>query len=427
MQQFIESQHSLQQEQIIEILSQGRDFLGVLPVGKAWFEIFPLEILKYSKSLMVAIYPNESLLNNHVFRLKQMGQMDGRFESLTSQMPPHTQRAVFERIQRKEVSLLMITAKKLQTVNTLTQLIRHPFLGPLIIEQGHWVVPSLWGPVVPHPYGGLVNLFQQQWPGRPPLFVFSHFLPLQYEEAVINQFSLRCHSPMRFLAATPSPTVRVERHITQYQKLKKLEYLVQNAIVRSSSATILLCHSLKDVFMLQKRLSAYISAVFHRDLEPQEKELLLMKLILDTNPFIIIETSMLSELPIHLWPYGHLQIIYWQMPWSCESLAQHLLVSTRYEKTAVEGVILYAKEDYQSQKQWLISHYSGENSLKSIEIDQLNRMRHFCRQSTCCRRVQLMDWLHCDSFSQVACGLCDVCQNPHNSSRWRNILDLFRY
>lgn len=426
MEQFIQSRPNLQQ-QFVEFLGESSDILASIPQGMAWFDAFPVVNLLNPKSLSVVVYPNQSLLKNHVFRLKLMGLGENDFAAFTNDLPPHAEREIWEQVNHHQLPLLLMTAKKLQSLNTLSQLIQHPYLGPIILEQGHIAIPGLWGPVSYPPYEGLSELFNEQWKGRPPLFVFHQPLSQPYQNILASNLGLDTPQTLDLSRSLDAIQLTVKRCLTAYQKLKALMEFMNRARPDVPKATVVVCHSVKEINQLAQRLQLFDPIAIHHHLDAEERELQWMELMHRQDVMVILESSLFAEFPVHLFPFHQLQVIHWQMPWSLESLIQQTTAATHPNTQYQETLVLYTKEDYASQKQWLGRQLCEEAALKPIHRDQLNRVRHFCCNYSTCRGAQLANVLYGWQLQRPVCGKCDICLNPQNSSLWRNLLNPFLF
>jgi superfamily II DNA helicase RecQ len=424
MQQFMQSTTKLQ-PQVSDVRTEIQDLLWTLPMGQAWFDAVPLQPLLSPDSLSLVVYPNQSLLKNHVFRLMLRGLQPQDFAALTLDMPPHEERDVWERVSRQEVPLLFLTARKLQTIKALSNLVRHPNLGPILLEQGHLVVPNVWGPFSTNPYEKLTQLFKEQWPGHPPLHVFSAPLPLQEQEFLKAGFRLRYPQTQHAEIPLEELDLNVHRAIVPIQKLNALIDFIESGI-ESPTASVIICHSLKQLLQLEKRLNAFSPLIFHRQVDTAQKEMQIMQMMHQPHAVILIESAMLSELPLYLIPFAEVRMALWQIPWSCEALIQQAMPAVHPETKTLSSLVLYLKDDYVSQKRWLSQQNSPQRSY-SIHRDHLNRLRHFCVKSNDCRKRQVANWLGQNAISTSNCNICDRCQQQGRSSLWRNLLNPILY
>lgn len=406
-----------------------------------WLDAIPPETLLENGALTTVIYPNDSLLNNHALRLRLTGLADENVAILTSEMPPNAERATWERIGRDRVALLLISARKLQSITTLSQLIQQPRLGPIFVEQAHLALPYLWGPQsatpATTPYTKLVALFREQWTSHPPLMLFSGPMPAQYTAALQSTFMLSTPQHLDWQLPIPQLRMTIEACFTGHQKFQRLLRFLGSetpgpisaypAAQSTASVSVVACANRKQVLDLERRLLNRNPIVIHRQLAPEEKELRLMEPLHEREALIIIERDMLAELPLPLFFLDTLKIIHWQLPWSCEALAQQVLLATRQSETPIEALVLYTKEDYTTQKEVLAYHYAQYPSAKGIARDHLTRVRHATVRQAECRRVQVENWLAGYQPRREPCHCCDRCQDPPASSLWRKCLNTFLY
>lgn len=428
MKQFVPSNTEIRQQHT-EPVGINRDCLGILPSGISWFNALPLHSLIQSGSLTVVLYPAQSVLKQHCYRLRQMGLQDSDFAAITYDIPPHEERAIWERVHQLKVPLLLMTVQRFQSIATLSRLIRYPNLGRLILTQGHLAIPHLWGPSFTSPYQHLTELFGAQWQGHPPLFILSQPLSQQYRELLASMFDLKDPQPLELPLPVESIRLRVQRCITQYQKLKHLKQFIRsNPLEDRPQGTIIVCDSWKEMLHLEKRLHPIPVIVFHQRLEAEEKEMRLLQAMHEKEMVILLDSSTLLEFPTHLFPLNQLRIAHWQIPWSCEALMQQVLLALHPDNNqGIESLLLYSKEDYLSHKNYLVGKLSEVSSSKPIYLDQLHRIRHFCSTLTLCRRTELQNWLAGRHPGREPCGYCDNCKSRQNSSLWRNLLHSILY
>jgi len=418
MQSVAHSQHP-----VARWLSENRDGICQIPLGAAWFDLFPWQETLTPNALTLAVYPTESLLKNHALRLKLMGYTDDDFEVLTSDIPPHAERYLWERLAQGRTPLLLMTARKLQSIHTLSQLIRHPNLGPILIQQAHQVISHLWGPFS-NPYMRLCDFFREQWQSHPALILFTNPMSQAHVSQLADYFALE--KPLCHNAPLPLETSRlyVSRYITQHQKLKALR---ETLFMPQPGKTLIVCHSPKAARTLEKYLHPLKPVVLHHQLDYAEREIRLLALLHEDESIILVESTMLAEVPTHLFYPDQLRMIHWQMPWSPEAMAQQVLPATRYADTTVETAILYTKEDFTLQKQWLKNHFSQDPAYRSSTVDHLTRLRLGLRATDTCRILQLKSFLGQDHSDPIPCKSCDVCLAEAPSSRWMNLAAGFLY
>jgi len=423
----MQSQGNLQhprQYPVSQWIAQRQDGICQLPVGAAWFDVFPWQEAFDKKALTLVVYPNQNLLKNHAFRLHLMGAQD--FETLTSDTAPHAERYLWERLANGETPVLLMTARKLQSVYSLGQLIRHPNLGPILIQQAHQVVPHLWGPVA-NPYYKLCDFFQNQWPHHPPLILFTHPLNSTKLSQLAMHFMLKQPFAYRILMPLENLQLNVERHVTQHQKLRALKDRIGAPHPQTASITLVICQSLKAIYLLENALQRFHPTVIHHRLDERTCESRLLAVLQKDEPVVLLESEMLDKLPSHLFSAEEIHLIHWQMPWSPEAFVQQVLPATKNAHTMVKATVLYSKEDFIRQKNRLKSYFSEDFVSLSASVDHLNRLRLGYRSMGICRYIQLKNWLGERLKSTEDCKTCDVCLNRSVSSRWMNIISAFLY
>lgn len=414
------------QTQWLASLSKGHDTLCVVPTGQAWFDAVPWDTLIDPQALTLAVYPNYTLLKNHLFRLSLQGIPSHQYVALTGDLPPHAQRIIWQQVAQAQIPLLMLTARKLQSINTLSQLIRHPRLGPIILEQGHLVLPHLWGPIIRNPYEKLVQLFMEQWPTHPPLAVFAPPLPLREQQLLTSSLNLR--HPTAETASLPLDRLQIQVRLCfiPWQKQNALFDFVNTENPKTPSISIIICNSAKQVLQLESRLKNASPFCFHRYLDETEREMQLMQILHRDETVVVIENSMIAELPLYQIPFAQIRLMMWQLPWSCEALVQQILPAIHPDTQRIEALLLYSRDDLSRQKYWL-DQQTPTSGAKSICFDHLNRVRHFYLRSVDCRQRQLKTWLNQPDSTDAKCGVCDACQNQQHSSLWRNLLKQVLY
>lgn len=425
MQQCMQSVSNLQPRPI-DFDANPPEQLGILPLGMAWFDALPLSPQIHSGALTVAVYPNQRLLQNHMWRLRRMGLSEMEFAAITADLPPHAERHLWNQIHEQQLPLLLLTARELQSVNTLGQLVNHTNVGSLVIEHAHLAIPGLWGPQQTPTYEALSQLLQSQWQGRPPVSVCSQAIPLQYQSMLISRFGLNQPKRLNTLPLITDLNFTVERYLTQHQKLNALRRFIQPTESGSSRITLVVCQSTADIHHLEKRLSPMPTLVFHHRLDNSTRLAHLTQLLQEPSSVVLVESAMLSELPTHLLPVTEIGIVHWQLPWSLESLIGQTLIAVPRHCTRLSGVLLYTREDYSVQKRRLSSQLQKAQT-STIHKDCLSRMRHFCIDSKICRRGELERALQDVGTEMPFCKTCDVCNDQGDSSLWRNILNLFLY
>jgi superfamily II DNA helicase RecQ len=426
MQQFIQFNSDIQQH-FLEPIQQNQDCFGIIPSGMSWFDVLPLSSLIKPKSLTVVIYPHQSLLKQHCYRLQSLGVLDRDVVAITADMPPHAERDVWHRVDTCKASILLITAKRFQSITTISRLIRQPHLERLVLTQGHLAIAHLWGPAPESPYANLAELLRTQWQGRPPLVVISQPLTRQYQELISSLFDLKEPRSINLPLPVNRLNIDVRRCITQYQKFRHLVASIKAPKNNVPGGTIVVCHSARDVIQLERRLRPMPVITLYPQLESDEKEMRLLQALHEKDPVIIIESSMLLEFPFHQLPLYRMQLVHWQIPWSCEALMQQVLLAVPSDNISLDCLVLYTKEDIQAHRKHLTVKLSDVSTAKPIYLDQLNRLRHFCTASRECRRVQVQNWLTGWLPDTDTCGSCDICRTVGSSSLWRNLLNPFLY
>lgn len=429
MQQFMQSEANLQHE-FLERLLQRQDALAVVPLGTAWFDIIPVNVLVKSRKLAVVVYPNYHLIHQHIARLRQMGFQEKHYAVLTSNTAPHAERMIWERLKQADLPLLFITAQKFQAFQTLTQLVQFAHLGSVIVEQAHLAISHLWGPSSIQAYHTLAEFFHHQWQNRPALFLFSHPLSLQYRELLQTTFRLNSPAVSEVPLLFDNLTLQIQPVMTQYQKLRRItRQILASHSVTDPVRTIIVCHSLKHIELLDARLSK-IAPVFaiHRHMLPDDKESKMMQALHENQSVILVESNALSELPFHIYSRIPLRIIHWQMPWSIEALLQHSLIGSGNNQFSQEVQVFYSKEDFLTMKSQIKNRLQDDAASKTIYMDQLQRVRYFCIQSPACRLLQMQNWLLGGNGNRPVCQRCDRCSDPHDaSSLWMKLLHLILY
>ncbi len=426
MQPYILSQSG--QPLSLKALMQDRaDLLCFVPTGMAWFDVMPIAELTPSDKMTVVLYPNHSLLNHHLARLEDMGWTRDKVDALTADMPPHAERDLWDRVSRGKVSLLLMTVGKFQSVKTLSELLRHSKLGAFILEQAHLALPDLWGPQTDLPYDKLADFFKEHWQNRPPLWICSGVLPQQFHAYLMSRFDMRqTHIQTLKTSVATNRMALVKRCITRYQKLRITRDFIRIHFPEPLTLNLIVCATARQVKEIALRLTPLSTVSYHHQMGPDEREACWKHLMLGTEQVVIVEQSMLHELPIHKFPILRLRTLVWEIPWSCEAFLQMVFQAAPAESTRVETLLLYTKEDFlqlQSRTKNPMLDFMPE---KTIFQDHLNRMRHFCLNNLLCRQVQIRQWLAPQQFGVPACGLCDAC-NRQPSSLWMKLFGRVLY
>jgi superfamily II DNA helicase RecQ len=380
-----------------EVLPNGVDQIWTLPLGMAWFERLSTverQQIEASGKLTVVVYPDQNLLQSHEQRMRKFS---GRWVAFTSEMPPHAEREAWEQVRQQKVSGVLITAQKLQSSNALEHLIKNPKLGMLILEHGHLGVPHINVMSRYNPYSALPELFSSQWPERPPLVVCT--LPISPISKTVLETQLGLKTPQfqDFPFRFERFQMAVKCCLTEYQKFKVLLDFIKPPLTEENEAILVICQSATQVLQLQQRLKHIHPSV------------------------VLIERAKLSTFPLHQLSASRLKVLHWQIPTGFESLIQQVMLAIPSSTTLISQLVLYTKEDYQTQKSSLSSQ---QQALK----EELKRVRGFCIHPGPCRRVQFQTLLNgIDKASLESCNACDACQNGENSSLWRNLLKRILY
>ncbi|GCE13668.1 DNA helicase RecQ [Tengunoibacter tsumagoiensis] len=383
------------QQQIIELVLEGRDTLVLMPTGggKSLTYQFPALLLP---GVTIVVSPLIALMQDQVERLQANGIAATFINSSLSQ---------YERNQRErevlngQIKLLYVAPERLLGENFLALLdqVEERFgLSLLAIDEAHCV--SEWGHDFRPEYRQIGRL-RQRYP-QTPLLALTATATEVVRQDILQQ--LRLHSPHVHIASFNRPNLYYEvrqKQRTSYQELVRLLRKAQG------EATIIYCLSRANVESLSSDLVADgIQALpYHAGMAAEERSENQSRFIRD-DVSVLVATIAFG---MGIGKPDVRNVIHYDLPKNLEGYYQE---SGRAGRDGLPAqCLLFFNGGDRFKIEFMIAQ-NGDEQRQAIALQQLQQVQSYS-DSHLCRRQLLLNYFG-EVWNGEHCGNCDNCLRP---------------
>jgi ATP-dependent DNA helicase RecQ len=375
----------LQEETILSIL-EGKDTLTMLPTGGGKSLCFQLPALLQT-GMAVVISPLISLMKDQVDSLRDLGI---GAEVLNSSLPPEEQGSVVNRVQEGKVKLLYISPERLQK-ESMISLLKSLCLSFFVIDEAHCI--SHWGHDFREDYRNL-GIIKEKF--RPiGVHAFTATATKEVQGDILQQLLLE--NPRAHIGPVDRPNLTYRVRPRSHVISQVTDILKKHA----EEPGIIYCLRRDDVDALSAKLNdlGFGNLPYHAGLPDETRRSHQDQFAREEVDIIVATIAFGMGIDRSNIRY----VIHTAMPKSIEHYHQETGRAGR-DGLPAECYLFYGGNDYLTWKSLL-----EDSPHKTVMLDKLRRLYHFCSQPHCRHRV-LANYFGQD-YETGPCGACDYCLN----------------
>ena len=387
-----------EQAQIIDLILEKKDVIGLLPTGygKSVCFIIPSLILD---GLTIVISPLIALMEDQVNNLKKRFI---RAEFINSTQSLIEKENIYKRILNNKIKILFVAGERLLTKKFL-EVIKKVEINFIVFDEAHTL---LWSEDFRLGLSKIPD-FLNQFEKRPPILA----LTATATSITINKInSILCLSNPKLIIGNCDRKNIYYRIIKPYNKERELISLLR----RNKGKILIYCLTIKNVEYLYLELSelGFNVGMYHGMLEVDKKKKAQndftfgkINILIATNAF-----GMGIDIPDIRY------VIEYDLPQSIEDFIQQIGRVSRDNKYG-EGILLFDRKDI-GTNEYFIEHIENENisqkELNKIKLDRyqkLDKMIEVALTSKCLHQITSNYFGHNHPGKCMMCSNCK--KNPH--------------
>lgn len=377
------------QEEIIELILQGRDTLAVMPTGSGKSIIFqvPSQIFE---GLTIVVSPLIALMKDQVESLRLNGIAAAYINSM---LHPNEVDDIIHELETNKLDLLYMAPEKLLTPQFLS-LIEKLNLSLIAIDEAHCI--STWGHDFRPEYSKLALLKEKF--KKVPMVALTATADRITREDIIEQLHL--NNPEVRVASFNRPNLSLEVR----PGVNRFEIILDFLEGRPGTSGIIYCLSRRSTEELSDKLNAQgiKSTHYHAGMDRTERDKAQEAFIRDEIPVICatIAFGMGIDKSNVRW------IIHYNLPKTMENYYQEIGRAGR-DGLPSDTLLFYSFRDVM-----MLREFAESSGQPEIQVEKLQRMQQFA-EATSCRRNVLLSYFN--EHREKPCGNCDICKNPPKS------------
>lgn len=378
------------QEELISVILEGRDVVGILPTGGGKSICYQVPALLL-QGVTLVISPLISLMKDQVDTLKEYGISA---ELINSTLSTSEFREVLSNAREGAYKLLYVAPERLETESFLSLLQTLP-ISMIAVDEAHCI--SQWGHDF-RPSYRRINSVIQVLKNRPIIAAFTATATPQVREDIKSLLGLQ--APFEYFSTFDRGNLYFEVRKPQ-NKLKELvEYIKQH----EGESGIIYCSTKKTVDEVCERLKKLNISVtkYHAGLKEDERSTNQEDFLYDRIPLIVATNAFGMGIDKSNVRY----VVHYNMPKNMESYYQEAGRAGRDGEPS-ECILLFNAQDIMTCR-FLIENGNTSNT-HSKEYEKLNSMVDYCNTGGCLRSYILKYFG--ETPKEEACQHCGNCNN----------------
>ncbi len=376
------------QEDIVRDVINGVDVLVLMPTGGGKSLCYQIPAM-VRPGVGIVVSPLIALMEDQVAALTLQGI---RAAYYNSSQTTEAARGVLARLHQQELDLLYIAPERLVSESFLDRL-KECEIALFAIDEAHCI--SQWGHDFRPEYAALGAL-KEHFP-HVPVIALTATADRQTQKDIIQQLR---YQPKIYLASFNRPNIHYHV-LSKNNPIKQIhQFLTDNALVSG----IIYCGTRAGVERVVSQLDAlgYRVKGYHAGLSHATRREVQTLFRHDHIDLVVatIAFGMGIDKPNVRF------VIHYDLPKSIENYYQETGRAGR-DGLPSRALLLYDPPDSARLRSWVVK--IPDLQQQRIEHHKLNHMLAFA-QATNCRRQILLRYF--DECCDVACGHCDVCDNP---------------
>lgn len=376
------------QEEIIEVITSGKDVLVLMPTGGGKSVCFQIPAI-LMPGTGVVVSPLISLMKDQVEGLKAAGV---QVAYLNSTVSGDNVRKIENDLYEGKLDLLYVSPEKLLSAD-FAPLLKNSKVNLFAIDEAHCI--SAWGHDFRPEYTQL-GFLKREFPDI-PIVALTATADKVTRRDIINQLNL--YQPKVYIASFDRPNISLSVRPGQ-QRLEQITSFIRN---RKNQSGIIYCLSRKNTEDLAARLSTKGIAArpYHAGLTDSQRSLTQEDFINDRIPVVCatVAFGMGIDKSNVRW------VIHYNLPKNMEGYYQEIGRGGR-DGGRADTLLFYSYQDVAVLED-LIRQGAAEQV--DIQLNKLERMKQYAEAQTCRRRILLS---YFGEHLSENCNNCDVCLDP---------------
>jgi len=380
------------QEDIVNDLVMGLDLLVLMPTGGGKSLCYQIPAL-LRDGVGIVVSPLIALMEDQVTALKLQGIRAAYYNSSLSSTES---RAVLAQLHNNELDLLYIAPERLLSESFLERL-QECNIGLFAIDEAHCI--SQWGHDFRPEYAAL-GLLKTHFPHL-PIIALTATADHQTQKDIVRRLN---YQPKQYVASFNRPNIHYQV-IAKNNPMKQLHQFLQ---AQTEQSGIIYCGTRTGVERVTLKLQelGYRVRGYHAGLSHKERRD--AQTLFRHDHIDIVVATVAFGMGIDK-PNVRF-VIHHDLPKTIESYYQETGRAGR-DGLPAKAFLLYDPADSARLRSWITT--TSDEEQQRIEHHKLNHMLAFA-EATHCRRQILLRYF--DEPYEQACGYCDVCDNPPEST-----------